>query len=132
MGLDRDCKDKRKPKQSGRVEVDVVEAKKEYDVSSGLPVLRKYLGSLGPLTSRVEEERKQAAGLGDWLGRNHMPLVPRKDVVVPGTVIKDLLKTQVQSLPERFPSPPSKDIAKMERKLCRRMNYYTHGDTQQL
>lgn len=35
-----------------------------------------------------------------------MPLVPSKDVVVPGTVIKDLLKTQAQSLPERsFPTP---------------------------
>lgn len=45
--------------------MDVVEAKKEYDVTSGLPVLRKYLCSLRPLTNGVEEERKQAAGLRD-------------------------------------------------------------------
>lgn len=98
----------------------------------GLPVLRKSLNSLGPLTSQLEEGRRQCAGPRDCglEERTCVPQVPSKAVVVPGTVTKDLLKTQVRSLPERF--PPQRYCQNGKKMTYRRMSHYIHEATQQL
>lgn len=102
------CKDKemhvscgQKPAQpSGRVEVDIAEAEEVSQV---------------PWASDKPSGGREKAVCGAqrlWLGRHCVSPVPSKDVVVPGTVIQDVLKIQVQSLPGRF---PPKDTAKIER-----------------